>query len=157
MLLGYTVAKAPTSPINSTWFPRPFLLVRGWGLGTRQHDPRPHHQTPLSSCSVEGGSGDETMGASDDFLVGTILVHVYTDQSSISTQCIPQTSLIVQSTLSVVSIRDCLPKQHLSVLSRKQLSSKYISFWIENKSITCSLLILHVVVSKSITKQFCIL
>ena len=35
MLLGYTVAKAPASPRNSTWFTRPFLLVRGWGLGTR--------------------------------------------------------------------------------------------------------------------------
>ena len=35
MLLGYNVAKAPTSPRNSTWFTRPFLLVRGWGLGTR--------------------------------------------------------------------------------------------------------------------------
>ena len=23
------------SPRNSTWFTRPFLLVRGWGLGTR--------------------------------------------------------------------------------------------------------------------------
>ena len=34
-LLGYTVAKAPASPRNSTWFTRPFLLVRGWGLGTR--------------------------------------------------------------------------------------------------------------------------
>ena len=34
-LLGYTVAKAPTSPRNSTWFTRPLLLVRGWGLGTR--------------------------------------------------------------------------------------------------------------------------
>ena len=34
-LLGYTVAKAPATPRNSTWFTRPFLLVRGWGLGTR--------------------------------------------------------------------------------------------------------------------------
>ena len=25
----------PISPRNSTWFTRPFLLVRGWGLGTR--------------------------------------------------------------------------------------------------------------------------
>ena len=30
MLLGYTVAKAPASPRNSTWFTRPFLLVRGY-------------------------------------------------------------------------------------------------------------------------------
>ena len=34
-LLGYNVAKACASPRNSTWFTRPFLLVRGWGLGTR--------------------------------------------------------------------------------------------------------------------------
>ena len=34
-LLGYTVTKAPANPRNSTWFTRPFLLVRGWGLGTR--------------------------------------------------------------------------------------------------------------------------
>ena len=27
--------KVCTSPRNSTWFTRPFLLVRGWGLGTR--------------------------------------------------------------------------------------------------------------------------
>ena len=40
MLLGYTVAKAPASPRNSTWFTRPFLLVRGWGLGTRLAIPR---------------------------------------------------------------------------------------------------------------------
>ena len=33
--LGYIVAKAPPSPRNSTWFTRPFLLVRGWGLGMR--------------------------------------------------------------------------------------------------------------------------
>ena len=33
MLLGYTVTKA--CPRNSTWFIRPFLLVRGQGLGTR--------------------------------------------------------------------------------------------------------------------------
>ena len=34
-LLSYTVAKGCASPRNSTWFTRPFLLVRGWGLGTR--------------------------------------------------------------------------------------------------------------------------
>ena len=34
-LLGYIVAKVCTSPRNSTWLTRPFLLVRGWGLGTR--------------------------------------------------------------------------------------------------------------------------
>ena len=34
-LLGYTVAKAPASPRNLTWFTRPLLLLRGWGLGTR--------------------------------------------------------------------------------------------------------------------------
>ena len=34
-LLGYIVTKACTSPRNSTWFTRPFLLVRGLGLGTR--------------------------------------------------------------------------------------------------------------------------
>ena len=34
-LLGYNVAKGCASPRNSTWFTRPFLLVRGWGLGTR--------------------------------------------------------------------------------------------------------------------------
>ena len=31
-LLGYNVAKGCASPRNSTWFTRPFLLVRGWGL-----------------------------------------------------------------------------------------------------------------------------
>ena len=35
MLLGYIVAKACASPRNSTWFTRPFLLMRGWGLGAR--------------------------------------------------------------------------------------------------------------------------
>ena len=35
LLLGYTIAKACTSTRNSTWFTRPFLLVRVWGLGTR--------------------------------------------------------------------------------------------------------------------------
>ena len=34
-LLDYNVAKACAIPSNSTWFTRPFLLVRGWGLGTR--------------------------------------------------------------------------------------------------------------------------
>jgi len=34
-MLGYTVAKVCTSPRNSTWFTRQFLLVRGWGLKTR--------------------------------------------------------------------------------------------------------------------------
>ena len=42
MLLGYTVAKAPASPRNLTWFTRPFLLVRGWGLGTRLRVYVPH-------------------------------------------------------------------------------------------------------------------
>ena len=37
-LLDYIVAKAPTSPRNLTRFTRPFLLVRGWGLGTRLDD-----------------------------------------------------------------------------------------------------------------------
>ena len=40
-VLGYTVAKA--SPRNLTWFTRLFLLVRGWGLGTR-----------LKPCWLEG-------------------------------------------------------------------------------------------------------
>ena len=35
MLLGDNVAKVPASPRNSTWFTRSFLLVKGWGLGTR--------------------------------------------------------------------------------------------------------------------------
>ena len=35
ILLGYTVTKVPASPRNSTWFTILFLLVRGWGLGTR--------------------------------------------------------------------------------------------------------------------------
>ena len=34
LLPGYIVAKACASPSNSTWFTRPFLLLRGWGLGT---------------------------------------------------------------------------------------------------------------------------
>ena len=35
MLLAYRVAKACTSSRNSTGFTTPFLLMRGWGLGTR--------------------------------------------------------------------------------------------------------------------------
>ena len=35
VLLGDTVAKVCASPRNSTWFTRPFLLVRGRGLGMR--------------------------------------------------------------------------------------------------------------------------
>ena len=42
-LLGYNVAKACASPRDSTWFTRPFLLVRGWGLGMR---------LTCSTCSV---------------------------------------------------------------------------------------------------------
>ena len=34
-LLSYIVTKACASPRYSTWFTRPFLLGRGWGLGTR--------------------------------------------------------------------------------------------------------------------------
>ena len=34
-LLDYIVTKACASPRNSTWLTRLFLLVRGWGLGTR--------------------------------------------------------------------------------------------------------------------------
>ena len=37
-LLGYTVAKAYASPRTLTWFTRPFLLVRGWGLGRGSGD-----------------------------------------------------------------------------------------------------------------------
>ena len=36
-LLGYIGPKACASPRNLTWFTRPFLLVRRWGLGTRLH------------------------------------------------------------------------------------------------------------------------
>ena len=32
---SYTVARACTSQRNSTWFVRPFFLMRGWGLGAR--------------------------------------------------------------------------------------------------------------------------
>ena len=35
MLLGYIVTKVCTSPRILTWFTRPFLLMRGWGLETR--------------------------------------------------------------------------------------------------------------------------
>ena len=38
-MLGYNVAKECASPRNLTWFTRPFLLVRGWGLGTRLTGP----------------------------------------------------------------------------------------------------------------------
>ena len=50
MLLGYNVAKAPASPRNSTWFTTLFLLVRGWGLGTRlAHCTHTHMQaTPTT-------------------------------------------------------------------------------------------------------------
>ena len=34
-LLGDTIAKVCASHRNLTWFTRPFLLIRGWGLGTR--------------------------------------------------------------------------------------------------------------------------
>ena len=34
-LLGYIVAKVSASLRYLTWFTRPFLLVRGWGLGSR--------------------------------------------------------------------------------------------------------------------------
>ena len=45
LFLGYIVAKACASPRNSTWFTRPFLLVRGWGLRTRLFVP-PTHPRP---------------------------------------------------------------------------------------------------------------
>ena len=32
---NFTVAKVCTSPRNLTWLTRPFLLMRGWGLGMR--------------------------------------------------------------------------------------------------------------------------
>ena len=32
MLLGDTVTMVCTTPRNLTWFTRPFLLMRGWGL-----------------------------------------------------------------------------------------------------------------------------
>ena len=35
MLQGYIVTKVCASPKNWTWFTTLFLLVRGWGLGTR--------------------------------------------------------------------------------------------------------------------------
>ena len=35
MLLGYNVAKLCASPRDSTWFTTPFLLIRGWDLGTK--------------------------------------------------------------------------------------------------------------------------
>ena len=35
-LLGYNAIKACASPRNLTWLTRPFLLMRGWGLGTRR-------------------------------------------------------------------------------------------------------------------------
>ena len=53
MLLGYTVAKAPTSPRNATWFTRPFLLVKGWGLGTRLGVSKPH---TCEKCMCVAGS-----------------------------------------------------------------------------------------------------
>ena len=33
--LGYTVKRACPRTRNSTWFIRPFFLMRVWGLGTR--------------------------------------------------------------------------------------------------------------------------
>ena len=36
-LLNDTVTKVCASPRNSTWFTRPFLLMRGWGLQMRLH------------------------------------------------------------------------------------------------------------------------
>ena len=55
-LLGYTVAKA--CPRNSTWFTRSFLLVRGWGLGTRpvknhsMNSPPVLNLTKLQVCNA---------------------------------------------------------------------------------------------------------
>ena len=45
MLLGDTVTIVCASPRNSTWFTKLFLLVRGWGLGTRLWLVSAVHQT----------------------------------------------------------------------------------------------------------------
>ena len=52
-LLGYNVAKACASPRNSTWLTRPFLLIRGWGLGTRlvKNIPNNERRDEILSCS----------------------------------------------------------------------------------------------------------
>ena len=52
-LLGYTVTEVRASPRNSTWFTRPFLLVRGWGLGTRLENARSYR----SLASFPGSPG----------------------------------------------------------------------------------------------------
>ena len=46
-----TVTKVCASPRNSTWFTRPFLLVRGWGLGTRLELPSHVHLMSHSKTS----------------------------------------------------------------------------------------------------------
>ena len=46
---SYTAAKVPASPRNLTWFTRLFLLVRGWGLGTRL---RCGHETTIDVLSM---------------------------------------------------------------------------------------------------------
>ena len=45
---SYIVAKACASPRNSTWFTRLFLLVKGWGLGTRLRE-RCHSKITLET------------------------------------------------------------------------------------------------------------
>ena len=55
-----------SATVNATWFTRPFLLVRGWGLGTRLQ------QTLFSH--VRGGAGHETNPSSGARVLKTSLV-----------------------------------------------------------------------------------
>ena len=55
-LLGYTVAKAPASSRNLTWFTRPLLLVRGWGLGTRLGPQLVHFLSHMTDHEVKHGN-----------------------------------------------------------------------------------------------------
>ena len=53
---GDTIAKACASPRNSTWFTRPFLLMRGWGLGTRLHQTSCSHATSRHPITPSPGA-----------------------------------------------------------------------------------------------------
>ena len=59
--LALPVTKVYAIPRNSTWFTRPFLLVRGWGSGDETRNVSPHERV---------GSGEETRNISPRERVG---------------------------------------------------------------------------------------
>ena len=68
-LLGYTVAKLCISPRNSTWFTKPFLLVRGWGLGTRLENTIPSFSTPARGYYLVAPLNSTVMVSSPQVLI----------------------------------------------------------------------------------------